>query len=148
VKSEEITLIKKVDAWSILDNVFKEKWNISNLEEVLGKPNEISSTPGNNLKSYLYYDNLTFKGETIRYQSWAFDIDQNNQVSGLYYNPHPRIFMNEIRKRWANLKCFEKIEPSKIPHIIKKQRFLSCENGKFKAYYSNYEEVDSILMSK
>jgi hypothetical protein len=58
------------------------------------------------------------------------------------------MFMDELRKHWANLKCFEKTEPSKIPHVIRNQRYLSCEDGKVKAYYSKFEEVESISVSK
>lgn len=132
---------KKIDEWFILENAVKENWNKEKLERVLGKPDKILKFQNSQFDSYRY--NELKSG----YQRWIFDFNQDNVVIGISHSP-TRMFMDELRKHWVNLKCIEKTKPSKISHIIKNQRYLSCEGGKLEAYYSKFDEVESILVSK
>lgn len=134
--------LQTIDEWFVLDNAVREEWKKIRLEQVMGKPHELKKYKDDQVDSYVYNDFKT------QYQEWIFSFDQNDSVIGIYFNPHPTLFMGELRKHWANLKCFEKTEPSKIPHVIRNQRYLSCEDGKFKAYYSKFGEVESILVTK
>lgn len=131
-----------LDEWLILDNAIKENWNKVKLEQSMGKPHELKKYKDDQTESYIYNDLKT------QYQEWVFSFDQKDYVIEIFLNPHPTMFMDELRKHFANLKCFEKTEPSKIPHIVKNQRYLSCEDGKVKAYYTKYDEVESISVSK
>jgi hypothetical protein len=131
-----------IDDWFVLDNAMKENWNKIKLEEMMGKPHKLKRYQDNQTESYIYNDSKT------QYQEWIISFDPKGFITEIFFNPHPTIFMDELRKHWADLKCFEKTEPSKIPHIIRNQRYLSCEGGKLKAYYSKYDEVESISVSK
>jgi hypothetical protein len=135
-----------VNEMDIAESAVKESWTLDKFKSYIGEPSEVTQFKGNFNTSHIYEDRRT------GFQSWSLSIDSKNSVVGLAYFPTSRgktMFMDELRKRWANLKCFEKIEPVKeIPHVIRNQRYLSCEDGKIKAYYSQYEEVQFISISK
>lgn len=107
-----------IDEWSIMENIIVEKWN---------------------------------KDKVTDLQSWTFSFDDNNIVFDITYIPTSRgkpMFMDSLRSQWSQLKCFEKSELSKNPHVVMKMKHLSCDNGKRKAYYNIYDEVESIFVSR
>jgi hypothetical protein len=148
-KGNETSIAKReIDPWIILDNAIQEQWQKVKLEQVMGKPHESFRFKDNGHDSYLYFENYEYKGDVVRHQAWTFNFDKDDFITGVSHSPR-RMFMDELRKRWADLKCFEKSERVKtVPHVIRYQKYLSCEGGKIKAYYSNYEEVQDIVVVK
>lgn len=152
IKKENTPDVKKIDPWLVLENALKENWGKSKLEDKFGKPQEKILFSGSKFESYLYFNKYIYRGEEINSQAWTFDFDDKDMIVTIGYSPTSSgktMFMDELRKRWANLKCFEKSEPVKtVPHVIRIQKYLSCEGGKIKAYYSKYEEVQDIVVVK
>ncbi|MFZ4715777.1 MAG: hypothetical protein ACOYL6_18790 [Bacteriovoracaceae bacterium] len=146
VKTESSSVEKIVDPWQVLDNALKDKWDKTKLTKIFGNPNSKIFFQGSQFESYIYEDSST------GYQAWTYDFDSQDNITSIGYSPTSSgktMFMDEIRKRWAYLTCFEKNEPVKtVPHVIRNQRYLSCESGKIKAYYSQYEEVQDIVVVK
>lgn len=84
--------VQTVDEWFVLNNAIRENWNKTRIEQAMGKPNELKKYKGDQVESYIYNDTKT------QYQEWIFSFDQNDSVIGIYVNPPPTMFMDELRK--------------------------------------------------
>lgn len=129
--------------WKVIEDAPSKHWSRSNLENVIGVPNKEMKNPTKKIHLALLY-------EQDNRQKWGITMSKHNIVESVTYLP-TNIYRHEftiekIMDRWKDLNCKKEEKQILTPHVIKKERFISCDNGKRIIHYNRYNEVESILV--
>jgi hypothetical protein len=132
---------KKIQAppifWTILEE-YNSSWDEEQIQEKLGKPQEIIKQKNNDL--WVYNSPIT------KYQIWAIAIIKT-KVSGLAYfpsAPEKKLYIFEVEKRWKDRNCSKKKETKLVADNYQTTQTLECDAGKKVVEYNKYNEVIGI----
>ncbi len=133
--------------WQILEEAPSKQWNKDILVSNMGYPKEkIPHPKKKNLTGWIYFNTEN------RFQEWGITINKNNIVDSVTYIPsgkyRPEFTIEKIMDRWNNLNCKKEEKQILTPHVIKKERFISCDSGKRIIHYNRYNEVESIFVKR
>lgn len=129
--------------WNVIENASTKNWTKDKLENEIGVAQEEIKSPTARIHLTLLY-------EQSNRQKWGITISKNNIVESVTYLPtdiyRHEFTIEKIMNRWKNLNCKKEEKQILTPHVIKKERFISCDNGKRIIHYNRYNEVESILV--
>lgn len=145
LKKPNDTIDHLILIWQLLEKAPSEQWYKDKLVSNIGYPKEkIPHPKKKNLTGWIYLNTEN------SFQEWGITIDKNNIVDSVTYIPsgkyRPEFTIEKIMDRWKDLKCKKEEKQVLTPHVIKKERFISCDNGKRIIHYNRYNEVESILV--
>lgn len=129
--------------WDILENSISNNWTGENLKKILGEPDEKSKKDSVEIWYYL--------NSQGGHQEWSFGITNLGLVVFATYLPvtnDPEYSLDKIKNRWSSYTCQKKLLSSNIPHVVKSEEYLSCNNGKRNVYYNRYLQVLSLTIEK
>ena len=129
--------------WNVIENASSKHWTKSKLENEIGIAQKEIKNPVKKIHLALLY-------EQNNRQKWGITLSKDNTVESVTYLPtdsyRSEFTIQKIMNRWRDLNCKKEEKQVLTPHVIKKERFITCDNGKRIIRYNQYNEVESILV--
>ena len=154
---ESVDSNKKNFPLLIIDNYLQKGASLEEIKSLLGEPGERITYKNLHQKAqefykipkdiafYNYYDKVT------KFQEWSFTVNSMGKVEGMAYTgSHPLLDRVEVLpETWKKYRCKNKVIPdTRNPNVIQDETFFECVDGRIKAYYNKYGEIESITVAR
>ena len=133
-------------ALSFIEEFFRDGMSFDEVKKRLGEPHEIfdfKNTP--NEMAYYYYDKKNNLNE------WSFGVNNKfAQVTWMFHYPRGNPLLDRIEILPQTLKkygCQKKSKTEHLPGLTRELKFLECADGRIRARYNKYGEIEYIVVS-